>query len=52
MNIINIMNSVSIIASMHIRASIRCLCCVDRLIIIIKKIIDRVILVSSIYRGL
>lgn len=50
-NIISSVNSVSIIASIHIRVSIKCLYCVARPSIIMKKIVDRVILISSISRA-
>lgn len=45
------MNKVSIIASIHMRASIRCLCCVDRPSMMMKKIIVSVIMIGSITRA-
>lgn len=45
------MNKVSIIASIHMRASMRCLCCIDRPSIIMKKIVVSVILMGSITRA-
>lgn len=45
------MNKVSIIASMHIRASIRCLCCIDRPNMMMKKVIVNVITMGSIARA-
>lgn len=50
-NIISNMNSVNIIASIHIRVSIRCLYCVAKPNMVVKKIIERVILISSIMRA-
>lgn len=50
-NMISSINSVNIIASMHIKVIIRCLYCVTRPSIIMKKIIERVILISSIVRA-
>lgn len=50
-NMISNMNSVSIIASIHIRVSMRCLYCVAKPSIIMKKIAERVILISSIPRA-
>lgn len=45
------MNRVNIIASMHIRARIRCLCCVDRPSMMMKKVVVSVILMGSITRA-
>lgn len=42
------MNRRSIIVSMHISASIRCLCCMDRLKIVVIKAMARIVLISSI----
>lgn len=50
-NTISSMNNVSIIASIHIKVSIRCLYCVARPNMIIKKIAESVILISSIVRA-
>lgn len=47
-NTTSIVNTMSIIVSTHIRASIRCLCCSDREIIVIIKVVYRVVLISSI----
>lgn len=49
--ITSIVNRISIIASMHMRASIKCLCCIERPSIITKNIIVSVILMSSITRA-
>lgn len=46
--ITNNINRRSVIVSMHISASIRCLCCVDRLRMVVIKARVRVILISSI----
>lgn len=43
-----IVNMISIIVSTHIKASMRCFCCVDRLMIVMIKVISKVVLVSSI----
>lgn len=45
---VSITKSNSIIVSRHIRATIRCLCCMDMLIIANTKVIIRVFLISSI----
>lgn len=45
------MNKVSIIASIHMRANIRCLCCIERPSIIMKKVVASVILMGSITRA-
>lgn len=37
----------SVIVSIHISASIRCLCCVDRLRRVIIKVRARIVLISS-----
>lgn len=47
-NTTSMVNIISIIVSTHIRANIRCFCCVERLMIVIVNAIYRVILVSSI----
>lgn len=46
-NTTSIVNTIRIIVSTHIRASIRCLCCKDRAIIVTIKVVYRVVLVSS-----
>lgn len=47
-NTTSIVNTMSIIVSTHIRASIRCLCCSDREIMVIMKAVYKVVLISSI----
>lgn len=37
--ITSIVNIMSIIVSRHIRASIRCLCCKDKLVMVIMKVV-------------
>lgn len=44
-------NKISIIASMHIRASIRWLCCIDRPSMMMKKIVVSVSMMGSITRA-
>lgn len=43
----SIVNTMSIIVSTHIRASIKCLCCSDKVIMVIIKAMYRVIFISS-----
>lgn len=50
-NMTSIVNTISIIVSTHIRASIRCLCCSDRVVIVIINSRYRVIFISSITRA-
>lgn len=45
--ITNIVNTMSIIVSIHIRASIRCLCCSDKVIMMIVKVVYRTVLIIS-----
>lgn len=42
------MNRRSIIVSIHMSASIRCLCCIDRLRIVVIKAIAVIVLINSI----
>lgn len=44
----NSMNRRSIMVSMHMSASIRCLCCIDRLRMVVIKATARMVLISSI----
>lgn len=41
-------NRISIIVSTHIKASMRCLCCSDRVIMVIIKVTYRAVFISSI----
>lgn len=42
------MNRRSIIVSIHISASMRCFCCIDRLRIVVIKAMAMIVLISSI----